>query len=309
MRADTLTKEPISPASTPVVYQARKKKITVQQILAEVVKYTLLVVLAISFLLPLYWMGMSALKTQEQVFMIPPVWLPNPARWANYVEAWQVDDFTKYLFNTVFRYAIPVVFGTVLSNTLVAYSFGRLKWPGRDILFSICLMTMMIPYQVTMVPVFIIFKHLGWVNTYNPLVIPAFFASPYTIFMLRQFFRTIPEELSDASRIDGANEFQTLWYIVMPLVKPALAVVALFTFMSAWNDYMGPLIYINQSEMYPISLGLANLSTALSQVGIKGLAYPYLMAVSTLVTIPIILIFFFTQRTFIEGIALTGMKG
>jgi ABC-type glycerol-3-phosphate transport system permease component len=220
-----------------------------------------------------------------------------------------VMDFNLYLFNTVVRYAIPYVFGVLLSNTLVAYSFGRLKWPGRDFLFALCLMTMMIPGQVTMVPMFIIFKTLGWVNSYKPLIIPSFFASAYWIFMLRQFFRTIPEELSDAARIDGAGEFQTLWYIILPLVKPALAVVGLFSFMDAWNNYMGPLIYINQSNLFPLSLGLASLGSALSQVGIKGLAYPYLMAVSTLVTLPIILIFFFAQRTFIEGIALTGLKG
>lgn len=286
-----------------------KKKLTAFDILIQVLKYSVILVLSASFILPLYWMAMSALKTPEQVFTIPPIWFPVPARWVNYIEAWQVDEFTLYLFNTVFRYCIPVVIGTVVSNTLVAYSFGRLKWPGRDVLFAICLMTMMIPGQVTMVPVFIIFKHLGWVNSYKPLVVPSFFAGAYNIFLLRQFFRTIPEELSDSARIDGANEFQILTNIILPLVKPALAVVALFSFMGAWNDYMGPLIYINQSDLFPISLGLASLSATLNQVGIKGLAYPYLMAVSTIVTIPIIVIFFFAQRTFIEGIALTGMKG
>jgi ABC-type glycerol-3-phosphate transport system permease component len=287
----------------------KKKKITPLGVVGNVIKYSIILVLTVSFILPLYWMAMSALKIPEQVFTIPPIWFPIPARWVNYVEAWQVDDFTLYLFNTVFRYCIPVVIGTVVSNTLVAYSFGRLRWPGRDVLFAICLMTMMIPGQVTMVPVFIIFKQLGWVNSFKPLVVPAFFASAYNIFLLRQFFRTIPEELSDSARIDGANELQILTYIMLPLIKPALAVVALFSFMGAWNDYMGPLIYINQSDKYTISLGLASLSATLSQVGIKGLAYPYLMAVSTIVTIPIILIFFFAQRTFIEGIALTGMKG
>ena len=285
------------------------KKITPIGVLTQVVKYSIILLLSVSFLLPLYWMAMSALKTPEQVFTIPPIWFPVPARWINYIEAWQVDEFTLFLFNTVFRYCLPVVIGTVVSNTLVAYSFGRLKWPGRDYLFAICLMTMMIPGQVTMVPVFIIFKHLGWVNSFKPLVVPTFFAGAYNIFLLRQFFRTIPEELSDSARIDGANEFQILTYVILPLVKPALAVVALFSFMGAWNDYMGPLIYINQSDLFPISLGLASLSATLNQVGIKGLAYPYLMAVSTIVTIPIILIFFFAQRTFIEGIALTGMKG
>ncbi|MBI4927624.1 MAG: carbohydrate ABC transporter permease [Anaerolineae bacterium] len=278
-------------------------------LVGEAAKYLLLLSLSITFMIPLFWMAVSGLKTEDQVFRIPPVWIPNPARWINYIEAWQVDDFTLFLFNTIFRYAIPYVFAVVISNTLVAYSFGRLRWPGRDILFSICLVTMMIPAQVTMVPVFIIFKQLDWVNSYRPLIIPAFFASAYWIFMLRQFFRTIPDELTDAARIDGANEFQSLWYIVLPLVKPAIAVVALFSFMDAWNNFMGPLIYINQTKLYPLSLGLSSLSAALSQVGIKGLAYPYLMAVSTLVTLPIIVIFFFTQRTFIEGIALTGLKG
>lgn len=286
-----------------------RKQITPGFILNEILKYFLLISLSVTFFLPLFWMIGSALKTQEQIFIIPPVWIPNPARWVNFIEAWQVQKFSLFLFNTVFRYCLPVVVGTVISNTLVAYAFGRLKWPGRDILFSICLMTMMIPYQVTMVPMFIIFKHLGWINSYKPLVIPAFFASPYYIFMLRQFLRTIPDELSDAARIDGANELQTLRFIILPLIKPALAVIALFTFMGAWNDYLGPLIYINKSDLYPVSLGLANLAAALNQVGIKGLAYPYMMSVSTLVTLPIILIFFFAQRTFIEGIALTGVKG
>ena len=305
MSTNTLSHSPM-----PLEYlQPRKKKITPQQIALEILKYFLLATLAISFMIPLYWMAVSGLKTEDQIFRIPPVWWPDPARFINYIEAWQVQPFTLYLFNTVFRLALPVMFGSVFSNALVAYSFGRLKWPGRDVLFAICLMTMMIPGQVTMVPVFIIFKALGWVNSYKPLVIPSFFAGAGTIFMLRQFFRTIPEELSDAARIDGANEFQTLWSIILPLVKPALAVVALFSFMGSWNDYMGPLIYINKSELYPLSLGLSQLSAALSQVGIKGLAYPYLMAVSTLVTLPIIIIFFFTQRTFIEGIAITGLKG
>jgi multiple sugar transport system permease protein len=286
-----------------------RKKITPQQVLGEVLKYLLLIILSVTYLLPLYWMAISGLKTESQVFRIPPVWWPDPARWVNYIEAWQVDNFNLYLFNTVVRYAIPFVFGVLISNTLVAYSFGRLRWPGRDALFAVCLTTLMIPAQVTMVPLFIIFKWLGWVNSYKPLIIPAYFANAYWIFMLRQFFRTIPDELSDAARIDGADEFQTLWHIILPLVKPALAVVGLFSFMDAWNNYMGPLIYINQSNLYPLSLGLASLSASLSQVGIKGLAYPYLMAVSTLVTLPIIIIFFFTQRTFIEGIALTGLKG
>jgi multiple sugar transport system permease protein len=304
MSTQTLTK-----TTSHAVIPLNKKKVTAGQVIRTIVMYFLLIFLSITFMIPLYWMAVSGLKTEPQVFLIPPTWWPDPARWANYIEGWQVQPFTLYLYNTVVRYAIPYVFGVLISNTLVAYSFGRLRWPGRDILFALCLMTMMIPGQVTMVPLFIVFKWLGWVNSYKPLIIPSFFASAYWIFMLRQFFRTIPEELSDAARIDGADEFQTLWYIILPLVKPAIAVVGLFSFMDAWNNYLGPLIYINQSDLFPLSLGLAALGSALNQVGIKGLAYPYLMAVSTLVTLPIILIFFFAQRTFIEGIALTGLKG
>ena len=215
----------------------------------------------------------------------------------------------EFVANVSHELRTPLNIGSVLSNVLVAYGFSRIYWRGRDVLFSICLMTMMIPGQVTMVPVFIIFKHLGWVNSYRPLVVPAFFANAYTIFMLRQFFRTIPRELSEAALIDGAGEFTIMWRIIMPLVKPALAVVALSAFMGAWNDYMGPLIYINQTHLYPLAMGLARLSAALNQPGIKGMVYPYMMAVSTIVTLPSVLIFFFAQRTFIEGIVLTGIKG
>ncbi len=277
--------------------------------LVEVARYVVLVILSASFILPLYWMAMSALKNASQVFVVPPIWFPIPPRWINYWEAWHVDTFNLYLLNTVLRYAVPATIGTVLSNAVVAYGFSRVRWRGRDLLFSICLMTMMIPGQVTMVPVFIIFRRLGWVNSYKPLVVPAYFAGAYTIFMLRQFFRTVPTELSDAARIDGCSEFGIMWRIVLPLVKPALAVVALFSFMGSWNDYMGPLIYLNNTKLYPLTMGLARLSASLSGVGIKELAYPYLMAVSTIVTLPAVFIFFFAQRTFIEGIALTGIKG
>ena len=300
----------VSSSVTPRVARMRRPaRLSVAGVVGQISKYTLLVVLSASFVLPLYWMAMSALKNLNQVFVIPPVWFPIPPRWINYVEAWQFDTFNLYAFNTVVRYAIPVTIGSVMSNILVAYGFSRIYWRGRDVLFSICLMTMMIPGQVTMVPVFIIFKHLGWVNSYRPLVVPSFFANAYTIFMLRQFFRTIPRELSEAALIDGAGEFTIMWRIIMPLVKPALAVVALSAFMGAWNDYMGPLIYINQTHLYPLAMGLARLSAALNQPGIKGMVYPYLMAVSTIVTLPSVLIFFFAQRTFIEGIVLTGIKG
>jgi ABC-type glycerol-3-phosphate transport system permease component len=213
------------------------------------------------------------------------------------------------MFNTVVKHALPVAIGTVFSSSIVAYGFARLRLPGRDMLFYVCLATMMIPYAVTMVPLFITFKHLGWINTYFPLVIPAFFGNPFFIFMLRQFFMTIPQELSDAARIDGASEFGILFRIILPLAKPALTVVALLQIVFTWNDYLGPLIYLHQQEQYTLALGIENLRRTIAQVGATPLAYPYLMAVSTVATVPILIAFFLAQRAFIEGISLTGLKG
>jgi multiple sugar transport system permease protein len=285
------------------------QKLGVSGWILEILKYLLLIALAFSFVLPFYWMGSSALKDDSQVFTVPPVWIPSPAHWNNYWDAWNIYDFNLYMMNTVFKQAIPVMVGSVFSSAIVAYGFGRLRWPGRDIVFSICLMTMMVPYAVTMVPLFITFKHLGWINTYLPLTVPAYFGSPFFIFMLRQFYLGIPQELSDAARIDGASEFGILWRIILPLSKPALVVAALFSFLGAWNDYLGPLIYLNQRDQYTIALGIENLRRTIAQVGATSLAYPYLMAVSTIVTLPIFVAFFLAQRTFIEGISLTGLKG
>lgn len=278
-------------------------------LMGAAVRHLVLIVLAVSFLLPFYWMASSALKNDSQVYTVPPVWIPRPSHWNNFPDAWLQYNFNLYMANTVIRYALPVTLAVTLSSAVVAYGFARLRWPGRDILFFICLTTMMVPFQVTMVPLFIIFRRLGWLNSYLPLVVPGFFGAPYFIFMLRQFFLTIPEELSDAARIDGAGEFGILYRIIMPLARPALTVVALFQFMGAWNDYLGPLIYVNRDQLYPLALGIQRLRSMLAGVGIAPMAYPYLMAVSTIATVPILIAFFFAQRTFIEGISLTGLKG
>jgi multiple sugar transport system permease protein len=281
----------------------------VGRIVLAALKYSLLILLSVSFALPLIWMFGSALKVDPQVYTVPPIWIPIPAHWNNFWDAWTSYNFNRYVFNTVVLYAVPSTILTVIGSALVAYSFGRLRWRSRNVLFALCLMTMMVPGQVTMVPLFIVFKQLGWINTYLPLVIPNAFGDAYFIFMLRQFFLTIPQELSDAARIDGASEFGIFWRIILPLAKPALAVVALFRFLWAWNDYFGPLIYINQEQFYPVALGIENLRRTMEQIGTRLMAYPYLMAVSTVVTIPVLIAFFFAQRTFIEGISLTGIKG
>jgi len=278
-------------------------------IIMEIIKYVLLIGLAFSFMLPFYWMASSALKNDDQVYTYPPVWFPNPRLWSNFGEAWTIKNFNQMTFNTVVRYAIPATFGTLLSSTLVAYGFARVNWKGRDALFAVVLATMMIPFQVRLVPLFIIFKNLGWLNSYKPLVVPAFFASPFFIFMLRQFFRTIPLELSDAAKIDGASELDILFRIILPLSKPALTVVALFSLLGCWNDYLGPLIYANKEPDWTLALGVNGLANTLYESGMKTMVYPYLMAVSTIITIPVLIAFFFAQRSFIEGIALTGLKG
>lgn len=279
-------------------------------VILSILKYTILIILSISFFFPLYWMMVSALKNDPQVYTIPPILFPWPVHLENFPNAWMGQfNFNVMAINTIFRYCLPVTIATVVMSTVVAYGFARIKWHGRDILFYICMATMMLPWQVTMVPLFIIYRTVGWYNSYLPLVVPSLFGSAYFIFLLRQFMLSIPEELSDAARIDGASELGILFRIIMPLMVPALTVVALFRWLGAWNDYLGPLIYLRNPELFPLALGVNQLRVAISSTGVKANSYPYLMAVSTIIAMPILILFFFAQRTFIEGISLTGIKG
>jgi ABC-type glycerol-3-phosphate transport system permease component len=287
----------------------RLRTMGVKEWLVEILKYSALLVLTITFLMPFYWMLSSAVKSDTQVYTVPPVWFPVPQHWNNFWDAWTAENYWLFTYNTVALYAIPATIGTVLSSCLVAYSFSRLRWIGRDTLFAIVLATLMIPGWVRLVPLFIIFKQMGWLNTFLPLVVPHFFGNAFFIFLLRQFFMGIPSELSDAAKIDGANELQTMFRIILPLSVPALAVVSLFTFMDAWNDYLGPLIYVNIEEKWVLALAVQRLRNSVQEIGNRQLAYPYLMAVSSIITLPIFLAFFFAQRTFIEGISVTGLKG
>jgi ABC-type glycerol-3-phosphate transport system permease component len=288
---------------------ASRRKRSLLYIVGEIAKYTILIVLTVTWAFPLFWTITSALKDDPQIYTVPPVWIPNPAYWNNFIDAWTRNNFTLAAFNSFFRYALPVTVLTAISSSLVAYGFSRVKWRGREFFFWICIAMMMLPWQVTMVPLFITYKNFGWINSYLPLVVPAFFSHPYFVFMLRQFFLSIPEELSDAARIDGASELGILFRIIIPLSVPALAVVILFRFLWAWNDYLGPLIYLNREELYPLALGIERLRRTATGMGNSALAYPHLMAVSTLVAAPVIIVFFLAQRTFIEGISTTGLKG
>jgi multiple sugar transport system permease protein len=264
--------------------------------------YALALIVAGLFLLPLFWMISSSLKPNYQVLEFPPRWLPDPIQWSNYREALTYVPFGRYALNTLFI-AVMTIVGHVLSCTLVAYAFARLRAPGKNLLFLVVLATMMLPYPVTMVPIYIGFKSLGWINTFKPLIVPAFFGSPFYIFLLRQFFLTLPHELEDAARVDGANTLQILWHIILPISKPALATVAIFTFQAAWNDFLGPLIYLHDQSKYTISLGLNFFRSSYD------VRWAYLMAASLVTMLPVILVFFLTQKLFIKGISLTGLKG
>lgn len=265
--------------------------------------YALLSVGAVLFSLPFLWMVSTALKPREQVFLFPPQWIPRPILWSNFGLALTTFPFLQYLSNTMYITTFSIV-GILLSSSMVAYSFSRLRWPKRDFFFMLLLSTMMLPGQVTMIPVFIVFRKLGWVNTYKPLIVPAFFATGgFYTFLLRQFFMTIPMELSEAARIDGCSDFGIYWRIILPLAKPALTSVAIFSFMSHWNDFMGPLIYLNDMAKYTLSLGLYSFR------GEYMTDWNLLMAASLTMLFPCLVIFFFAQRFFIQGITLTGMKG
>lgn len=267
-------------------------------------KHLVLLPLTVLFLFPWYWMIITSLKTPDQILQYPPRWIVHPITFRGYVEAFSQAKMPLYSRNT-FIICVANVIGAVLSNCSIAYAFALIKWPGRDTVFVLVLATMMLPYQVIMIPLFLIFHRLGWVNTYLPLIVPVYLGGPFYIFMLRQFFRTIPGELTDAARIDGCSEVGILWRVVLPLAKPAMAVVALFEFIWSWNDFLGPLIYVNQEELFTLSLGLRALRHRYAGAGTMSVV----MAAAFMSVIPVVILFFLTQRTFIEGITLTGLKG
>jgi multiple sugar transport system permease protein len=263
--------------------------------------YAVCSLIGLLYVFPFYWMIITALKTDQQIFQWPPALIPTTPQWWNFVEATRYIPFWLYMKNTVVICLLAMT-GTLLSCTLVAYGFSRIRWPGREVAFMVYLSTLMLPGQVTMIPLYIVFRKLGWVGTIAPLVVPAFFGNVFYVFLLRQFLMTIPLELTDAGRMDGANELGILWYIILPLTKPALTTVALFTFLGNYRDFLGPLIYLTDQAQWTISLGLQMFKN------MYGAQWQLMMAASALTMIPTVVLFFFTQRTFIEGITMTGIK-
>ena len=276
----------------------------------RIVTHVILLALCVPFAMPLVWMISTSLKTDAQIFpqedetktLSIESLLPDPVRWDNYPDALGSVPFGTYLQNTLFLCAMNVI-GAVFSSAVIAYGFARLHFPGRDVLFLVMISTMALPRQVTMIPVFAMFRMLGWYGTFLPLFVRSFFGNPFFVFLLRQFFRTIPEDLAEAARIDGAGEWRIFWQVMLPLARPALAVVALFTFLGTWNDFFGPLLYINDPSRYTLAYGLQQF---MSSYGGK---WAQLMAAACIFTLPIILLFFLAQKTFIQGISTTGGKG
>lgn len=267
---------------------------------ARVFAYTFTTLMAVAFTFPFLWLVSTSLKSANELARFPPTLIPHPAIWENYSNALTSQPFDHYFANSII-YSVGAIIGHVLSATLVAYGFSRLEFPGRDAIFVLVLSTVMLPAQVTLIPQYILFRELGWLNTLLPLIVPTYFGGAFYIFLLRQFFLTIPRELDEAALMDGANRLDIYWRIILPLSRPILVTVVAFVFIGTWNDFFGPLIYLNTREKMTVALGLLQFRG-------EGAIMNLLMAASVVALAPIVVVFFFAQRYFIAGITLTGMK-
>lgn len=264
--------------------------------------YILTLALSVVFILPLAWMIRSAFMEIRQIFILPPEWIPKPFIIDNFVRAMTILPFGKYLRNTLIVVILSVA-GVLLSSSVSAFGFSRISWPGRDKIFGIILTSMMLPGTVTLIPQFIGWKAMGFYDTLVPLILPAYFGAAFNVFLLRQFYLTIPKELDEAAYVDGANNFQIYINVILPLSRSSLIVVGLFAFMYYWNDFFGPLIYLEKEEHFTLALGLQQF------IGQYNAQWDLMMAAATVVVMPVIIVFLLGQKYFIEGIALTGLKG
>jgi multiple sugar transport system permease protein len=278
---------------------------------ASILPRIILIAFGLIFLAPFYWMVVSSLKSVQESTSFPPTLIPQAWRWQNFVDAVNYIPFGLFALNS-FIITVGATIGAVLSNTLIAYGFSRIQWPGRNKVFYICLATIFLPYPVVLVALFDIFSKLpsfgiqgshSWINTFLPLIVPAFFGNPFYIFLMRQFMMGIPKELSDAARVDGASELQTFWHVILPLTKPAVTVIGILAAVAAWNEFLLPLLYLQESDKYTLAIGLAFFTSE------HDVAYNLLMAASTLIVLPIVIVFILAQRFFIEGITVGGVKG
>lgn len=275
------------------------KRTSVNRQTKKIVSYLLMTAIGLVLITPLLWMVFTSLKPMEEIVRYPPTFFPEKIVWQNYLDTITAFPFWRYARNTLLI-TVLVVFGNVLSNSFIAYGFAKLDFPGKKLMFALVLSTMMIPGFVTMIPQYVLFSKIGWVGTYLPLIVPSFFGNAFNIFLMRQFYLSINDELIEAAEIDGANHFYIWSRLMLPLTKPALITIAINSFNAAWNDFLGPLLYIQDQEKYTLQIGLQVFQNQATT------QWNYLMAGSTLVLIPTILLFFFAQRYFIEGMDLTG---
>jgi len=275
----------------------------VRRLLSYLVWYPMLSFFAVVLALPLVWLISTSLKSGAQTFIMPPKWIPDPIVWENYPKAFQAVPFHRYFWNTI-QIVVFATLGTLITSSMAAFAFARLRFPYRAFLFGLVLSTIMLPGIVTLIPTFIVFRHLGWINTLLPLIVPSWFGGgAFNIFLVRQFFMTLPYDLDEAARIDGASNFRIYWNILLPLSKPALATVAIFSFIHHWNDFFLPLIYLQDTRKWTMAIGLQGFKDLYST------SWNLMMAASTAMILPLLVLFFLAQHYFVAGIQLTGIAG
>jgi multiple sugar transport system permease protein len=284
------------------------KQVRRMKVLRRVSLYATILGGVVVFAFPFYWMVITSLAPEKDVFLYPPLLFPNTFMWENYRNSLDTFPFLSGLGNTLII-AAGVEVGQMISVPVAAYAFARLQFPGKRLLFGVLLATMMLPYYVTIIPQYLIFRDIGWLNTFYPLTVPSFFGfgAGFFIFMFRQFFLTIPKEYDDAAMIDGCGRLRTFWYVIVPQVRPALAVMAIFTFIGTWNDYFGPLIYLTSPGKYTLALDFYQWQQA--QNPLPPQPYNHVMAIATLITLIPVIIFFCTQRYFMRGLIVSGIQG
>jgi multiple sugar transport system permease protein len=277
------------------------------RLLSQTLLYTVAILTALAFSLPFFWTLSSSLKTAAEIREIPPTFWPAEMRWTNYADVFRLAPFARFIWNTVVVTAFAMI-GQIISAAAVAFGFTRFRFPGRDFLFFIVLSTMMLPWQVTIVPQFLLFRYLDWINTFWPLIVPSFFGGgAFFIFLLRQFFMTIPRDLDEAAKLDGASSVRIFWSIILPLSGPAIATVAIFSFLQHWNEFIGPLIFLNTEDKFTLSIGLRYFMVNPFENDEPREAI--LMAASIIVALPSLILFFVAQKYFVRGIVTTGLKG
>lgn len=297
---------PAMPASGST-FSRRQGSVNRSRMLGTALIYIVVISAGILFALPFLWAIGSSLKPITEIFKFPPTMWPTEPRWQNYADVFQIAPFFRFIVNTVYI-TLFAMLGQILSASAVAYGFSRFRFPGRDMLFFIVLSTMMLPWQVTIVPTFLLFRFLGWINTYFPLILPFFFGGgAFYIFLLRQFFMTIPRDLDEAAKIDGASSVRIFWNILLPLAKPALATVAIFSFIEHWNEFIAPLIFLNSTDKFTVSIGLRHFTSSAFESDEPREAI--LMAASLITALPVLILFFAAQKYFVQGIVTTGLKG